>query len=86
MVPKVDVRLVIIGTIISISLFQVSYSNYLYLQNNSFFQYFSAKQKYSEAIDYACTVGKYRNLAINKGVERGVSFVSIIKRLLLSRF
>ncbi|PIO77162.1 hypothetical protein TELCIR_00745 [Teladorsagia circumcincta] len=55
-VPKVDVRLVILGTIISISLFQ----------------YFSAKQKYSEAISYAVTVGKFRNMAINAGVERGV--------------
>ncbi|CAI4228350.1 unnamed protein product [Auanema sp. JU1783] len=56
MVPKVDVRLVILGTILSISLFQ----------------YYSAKQKYSEAIAYAMTVGKFRNLAINTGVERGV--------------
>ncbi|XGW11105.1 hypothetical protein V3C99_012534 [Haemonchus contortus] len=56
MVPKVDVRLVILGTILSISLFQ----------------YFSAKQKYSEAIAYAVTVGKFRNMAINAGVERGV--------------
>ncbi|VDL63232.1 unnamed protein product [Nippostrongylus brasiliensis] len=56
MVPKVDVRLVILGTILSISLFQ----------------YFSAKQKYSEAIAYAMTVGKFRNMAINAGVERGV--------------
>ncbi|VDP57536.1 unnamed protein product [Heligmosomoides polygyrus] len=55
-VPKVDVRLVILGTILSISLFQ----------------YFSAKQKYSEAIAYAVTVGKFRNMAINAGVERGV--------------
>ncbi|KAK6736290.1 hypothetical protein RB195_019143 [Necator americanus] len=55
-VPKVDVRLVILGTILSISLFQ----------------YFSAKQKYSEAIAYAMTVGKFRNMAINAGVERGV--------------
>ncbi|KAK5978670.1 DnaJ subfamily C member 25 [Trichostrongylus colubriformis] len=56
MVPKVDVRLVILGTILSISLFQ----------------YFSAKQKYSEAISYAMTAGKFRNMAINTGVERGV--------------
>ncbi|EYB88922.1 hypothetical protein Y032_0239g3310 [Ancylostoma ceylanicum] len=55
-VPKVDVRLVILGTIMSISLFQ----------------YYSAKQKYSEAIAYAMTVGKFRNMAINTGVERGV--------------
>ncbi|VDM69592.1 unnamed protein product [Strongylus vulgaris] len=55
-VPKVDVRLVILGTILSISLFQ----------------YYSAKQKYSEAIAYAMTVGKFRNMAISTGVERGV--------------
>ncbi|KAJ1372435.1 DnaJ dnj-2, partial [Parelaphostrongylus tenuis] len=55
-IPKVDVRLVILGTILSISLFQ----------------YYSAKQKYAEAIAYAMTVGKFRNLAINTGLERKV--------------
>lgn len=33
-------------------------------------QYFSAKQKYSEALSYAVTVAKYRNAAIEIGVER----------------
>ncbi|VDM53851.1 unnamed protein product [Angiostrongylus costaricensis] len=55
-IPKVDVRLVILGTILSISLFQ----------------YYSAKQKYAEAIAYAMTVGKFRNMAINAGLERKV--------------
>uniref|UniRef100_A0A1I7WMH0 J domain-containing protein n=1 Tax=Heterorhabditis bacteriophora TaxID=37862 RepID=A0A1I7WMH0_HETBA len=41
---------------------------------NEYFQYFSAKQKYSEAIAYAMTVGKFRNMAINAGVERGLVF------------
>ncbi|PAV78036.1 hypothetical protein WR25_00920 [Diploscapter pachys] len=56
MAPKVDVRLVIIGTILLISVFQ----------------YFSAKQKHTEAIDFAMSVGKHRNRAINLGVERGL--------------
>ncbi|ETN74107.1 hypothetical protein NECAME_04136 [Necator americanus] len=40
--------------------------------------YFSAKQKYSEAIAYAMTVGKFRNMAINAGVERGGSFTNLL--------
>ncbi|CAI5448581.1 unnamed protein product [Caenorhabditis angaria] len=54
--PKVDVRLVIVGTILLISLFQ----------------FLSAKHKFAEAIEYATTVGKYRNMAMNMGIERGL--------------
>lgn len=43
-----------------------------------YFQYFSAKQKYSEALSYAMTVGKFRNMAITLGVERGVRFLFVI--------
>ncbi|CEF65541.1 DnaJ homolog subfamily C member 25 [Strongyloides ratti] len=52
--PKVDIRIVIIVTIILVSAFQ----------------YLSAKQKYSEALSYAITVPKYRQLATNIAVER----------------
>lgn len=34
------------------------------------FQFFSAKQKYSEALSYAVTVPKYRNAAIEIALER----------------
>ncbi|CAD6192857.1 unnamed protein product [Caenorhabditis auriculariae] len=54
--PKVDVRIVILGTLIVISLFQ----------------YLSARHKYSEAIFYASTVGKFRNNAITMAVEKGL--------------
>ncbi|CAJ0929115.1 unnamed protein product, partial [Mesorhabditis belari] len=53
--PKVDVRLVILGTIVAISIFQ----------------YWSAKSKYAEALGYALTVGKFRNQAIAEGIKRG---------------
>uniref|UniRef100_A0AAF5DHC9 J domain-containing protein n=1 Tax=Strongyloides stercoralis TaxID=6248 RepID=A0AAF5DHC9_STRER len=52
--PKVDIRLVIAVTVILVSAFQ----------------YLSAKQKYSEALNYALTVPKYRQLATNIAVER----------------
>ncbi|CAI2350450.1 unnamed protein product [Caenorhabditis sp. 36 PRJEB53466] len=54
--PKVDVRVVIVGTILLISLFQ----------------YLSAKHKFSEAIEYATSVGKFRNMAIKDGIDKGV--------------
>ncbi|CAB3409954.1 unnamed protein product [Caenorhabditis bovis] len=54
--PKVDVRIVIVGTILVISIFQ----------------YLSARHKFSEAIDYATSVGKFRNRAINTGIEKGL--------------
>uniref|UniRef100_A0A0K0F8H6 DnaJ homolog subfamily C member 25 (inferred by orthology to a human protein) n=1 Tax=Strongyloides venezuelensis TaxID=75913 RepID=A0A0K0F8H6_STRVS len=52
--PKVDIRVVVAVTVILVSAFQ----------------YLSAKQKYSEAISYAVTVPKYRQLATNIAVER----------------
>uniref|UniRef100_A0A1I7YUS6 J domain-containing protein n=1 Tax=Steinernema glaseri TaxID=37863 RepID=A0A1I7YUS6_9BILA len=54
--PKVDVRLVVIGVVSVISLIQ----------------YLSAKNKYSEAIDYAVKVAKYRNAAIDIAKDRGL--------------
>ncbi|KAF1757640.1 hypothetical protein GCK72_014096 [Caenorhabditis remanei] len=54
--PKVDVRIVIVGTILVISLFQ----------------FLSAKHKFSEAIEYATGVGKFRNMAIKDGIDRGL--------------
>lgn len=54
--PKVDVRIVIVGTILVISLFQ----------------YLSAKHKFSEAIEYATGVGKFRNMAIKDGIDKGL--------------
>ncbi|CAL2040442.1 unnamed protein product [Caenorhabditis brenneri] len=54
--PKVDVRLVIVGTILVISLFQ----------------YLSAKHKFAEAIEYATGVGKFRNMAIKDGIDKGL--------------
>jgi len=53
-IPKVDVRLVILGAILLISTIQ----------------YLSAKQKYSEALQYAREQIKFRNLAIDIARER----------------
>ncbi|CAJ0579453.1 unnamed protein product, partial [Mesorhabditis spiculigera] len=61
--PKVDLRLVILGTIAAISVFQ----------------YWSAKSKYAEALSYALTVGKFRNQAIAEGVQRGKKVASTPK-------
>ncbi|VDN35086.1 unnamed protein product [Gongylonema pulchrum] len=54
--PKVDPRIVILVTIILISTFQ----------------FFSAAQKYREALDYAVKNGKYRNAAKKIAEERGL--------------
>ncbi|CAD5226796.1 unnamed protein product [Bursaphelenchus xylophilus] len=52
--PKVDVRLVIAGTVLLIS----------------FIQYTSARQKYSEALSYAKEQVKFRNMALDVAKER----------------
>uniref|UniRef100_A0A0N4ZUA6 J domain-containing protein n=1 Tax=Parastrongyloides trichosuri TaxID=131310 RepID=A0A0N4ZUA6_PARTI len=52
--PKVDIRVVIAVTVLLVSAFQ----------------YLSAKQKYSEALTYAVTVPKYRQLATNIAIDR----------------
>uniref|UniRef100_A0AC35TY88 J domain-containing protein n=1 Tax=Rhabditophanes sp. KR3021 TaxID=114890 RepID=A0AC35TY88_9BILA len=54
--PKVDVRYVILATILIISVFQ----------------YYSAKQKYADSLSYACGVQKYRNKAIQDAIERKI--------------
>lgn len=54
--PKVDVRLVILVTILLISAFQ----------------FLSARQKHSEALKYAKEQIKFRNMAIDIAKERGV--------------
>uniref|UniRef100_A0A914C7H7 J domain-containing protein n=1 Tax=Acrobeloides nanus TaxID=290746 RepID=A0A914C7H7_9BILA len=54
--PKVDVRLVILATILVISTIQ----------------YLSARQKYSEALSYAKEQIKFRNMAIDIAQQRGL--------------
>ena len=68
--PKVDVRIVIAGTILIISLVQVN--SYIMSQFRFSFQYISAHHKFNEAVGYLLTQPKYRLRAMEIAKERGL--------------
>jgi DnaJ family protein C protein 25 len=68
--PKVDVRIVIAGTILIISLIQVY--QLLLFNFYQFVQYISAHHKFNEAVGYLMTQPKYRIRAMEIAKERGL--------------